>query len=801
MEILKKLSSLMKFSGNAVLLLLFLLFFLDKRAGCQEFNQTVRGTITDADSRKPLAGVNFVCESCNPVRGCPTDSTGHFNLVVPVGRHRFSVTHIGFNPKTISDVQVGTGKEVFLNIEMEERIIVTEEVAVKGTTNRWLNPMATVSVRSLRSQDAARYAGGYFDPLRMVANFAGVASGNSDDNNEIIVRGNSPRGLQWRIEGIEIPNPNHFANGQGASGGGYSSITTNVLSSFDFFTGSFPAEYGNAYSGVMDLNLRNGNSEKHEFSLGLSVLGAEGSAEGPLNKKNSISYLADFRRADFKILANYGLIDTDDLGIVPSTFDWVFKTTFRTSKSGSFDFFTLGGTSSAGDMASASSSEIKGGGDSDEYIERHKWAAAGVKHSLLFPDSKTFLRTTAGFTYEVNSDKDQRVDTLLRKTVTYLDRYEYPAFRMATMLNHKFNSNHSLRAGLYFNYLWGDLFAKRLGSAKYDTLINLNASGWYSGYYIQWKYKSAGMIETNTGVHFLHSAINRQFTAEPRFGLVFRYAPDQSINAGIGFHSRIEPLSIYHYRVRINNTTREERNSELKTLKAFHLTLGYNKTFGSDLRLIIEGYFQHLYDVPISSSTTNLYSIVNSSYGLPDLILVNNGKGKNQGIEFTLEKNFSRNYYFMLNGSLFDSKYKASDGNWYNTYYNSKYVINVLGGKEFPFGKFKQNVIGFKIRNMSRGGFRYTPVSRAQTLKYKRIIYESRNTYGEQLPGFSRVDFGISYRLNLKKYAWIFMADALNLLDHENVERRRFEYRNKQIITNDSKTLGLIPIFTVKAEF
>ena len=784
---------------------LLLLFFMQVPGThivfSQNFTQVVRGIVTDADSRKPLTGVNIVCETCNPKIGCSSDSTGRFRLVVPVGRQNFSITHVGYNLKSISDVLIGTGKEVLLNVELEERTIVTQEIAVKGVARRWMNPMATVSVRSLRSQDAARYAGGYFDPLRMVANFAGVASGNSDENNEIIVRGNSPRGLLWRIEGIEIPNPNHFSNGQGASGGGYSSITTNVLSSFDFFTGSFPAEYGNAYSGVMDLNLRNGNTEKSEYSLGLSVLGAEGSAEGPLNKRGTISYLADFRRADFQFLANAGIIDTEDLDIVPSTFDWAFKTTLKTAKTGTFDLFSMGGTSTAGDRASASGGDIKTGGDNDEYIEQNKSAVAGLKHSILFSNQKTFLRTTAGFTYENSTDQDRTVDTLLNRTVTYLDHYTYPAVRVATLVNHKFNASHSLRAGAYFNQVWGDLFAKRLNGAKYDTLISSTARGWYSGYYLQWKYKENNAFETNTGFHFFHSGITREFLVEPRFGIKFYVAQNQSLNFGTGLHSRLEPLSVYSYRVRISGKKREESNAGLKTIKAFHFTAGYSINFLNDFNFNLEAYSQALYDIPVSISPSSQYSIINSSYGLPDLIMVNSGKSKNQGIEATLEKSFSHNYYFMLNLSVFDSKYKAPDMRWYNTYYNTNYVNNILGGKEFPFGKYDQHVIGFRIRSMMRGGLRYTPPDFAQSIRSKKLVYTAAANYSENLPGFKRIDFGATYRLNRKNYAWVFLFDALNVLNRKNVERRRFEYKNNQVLTYDSKTMGIIPVITVKAEF
>lgn len=768
----------------------------------QVYHQVVYGRVLDSESHQAIVAASVVCETCHPVRGCATDSAGYFKMEVPVGRHNVTATHIAYLPVTIKDIQAGTGKAVVLNIEMHEQVFQTRDISVNGSYNRWINPMASVSVRSLRSQDAARYAAGYFDPSRMVTNFAGVAVSNSDDKNEIIVRGNSPRGLLWRLEGIEIPNPNHFANGEGASGGSYTAITTNVLSTFDFFTGSFPAEYGNALSGVMDLNLRTGSTEKHEYSVMLSVLGTELSAEGPFKKNSGNSFLADFRIANFKYLKYLGAYTEDELGIIPKTKDWVAKATIKTKKAGTFNFFTLGGNSSVGDIATADTEELQKGGDSDEYKESHELAIAGVKHLFDFTDNRSYIRSTLAYTYELTSDINDQVDTTMKKTVTYNESFRYPALRFASVISHKLSSGHSVRAGVSFNCIFGDMFARRLLTGTlYDTLIDNRGKGWYSGAWAQWKYKSQNNLETNTGIHVLYSGINRELAVEPRFGLTLQLSEKNSFNLGSGLFSRLEPLSIYFYRVRIDSKTREPRNKDLKTTKAFHITAGFNQFFNENLHLNVEGYFQYLYDVPIRETPTGQYSILNSSEGLPDVILANKGKGKNTGLEITLEKTFSHNYYFLATASLFDSKYKAPDGYWYNTYYNSNYVFNLQSGKEFPLGKYHQNVLGFRLRGIYRGGFRYTPVNEISTLKNKRIIYETWNTYGESLPGFKRLDMGLTYRINKKNYAWMFLCDIQNIADTRNILRRQFAYQNKAITILNSKSIGMVPIVSVKVEF
>lgn len=768
----------------------------------QQFKQTLSGIIKDQESKQALGGVSVICETCVPVIGCLSDSIGRFNLSVPVGRHSFTISILGYNSKRISDIHVGTGKEIFLTIDLEEQIFLTEEISIKAEKGRWINPMATVSTRTFRSQDAGRYAAGYFDASRMVNNFAGVSSSNSDDNNDIIIRGNSPRGILWRIEGIEIPNPNHFANGQGSSGGGYSVITTNVLSNFDFFTGSFPAEYGNALSGVMDLNLRSGNSQNREYSAAISVLGSEGSAEGPIGKNKLNSYLVNYRYANFSYLSSLGIIDADKMSIIPKTSDFAFKLSIHSKKTGIFDLFAVAGNAQAGDVATSDIEELKAGGDKDEFIEKQTMAVSGIKHLFTLPDNKTFIRSTLAVTYQLNSFKQLQTDTLLKNTITNTERYSYPAIRIASILNHKFDAQNSLRIGLTFNQIWGDMFSSRLNSKmKYDTLLFKNTGGVYGSTFAQWKHKSKGILETNTGLHIFLSGITNEIVFEPRFGVSARLPGQRTYSLGFGFHSKLEPLSIYSYRVRITDLLRAERNNNLKTSKAFHATYGFTRNLDNGIQYSAELYLQYLYSVPIRETPSGQYSILNSTGGLPDVILANLGKGRNNGLEITVEKSFSKNYYFMGNTSIFNSKYKAPDGKWYYTYFNNNYIFNALGGRHFQVGKQNQNVLSIKLRGFYRGGFRYTPVDYIATNKNKRLLYATNKTYGERLPDFNRLDFGMSYKLNKQKASFIFMADIQNVLDKENVMRRKFEYKNKQVVVSDSKGLGIIPVITIRSEF
>ncbi|HSW60377.1 MAG TPA: hypothetical protein VLJ60_06225, partial [bacterium] len=232
-----------------------------------------------------------------------------------------------------------------------------------------------------------------------------------------------------------------------------------------------------------------------------------------------------------------------------------------------------------------------------------------------------------------------------------------------------------------------------------------------------------------------------------------------------------------------------------------HWVAGFDLSFKNDIRLRIEGYIESLYNIPIVNETTSRYSTLNSAERLPEQILENAGTGRNTGIEITIEKSFTRNYYFLITGSLFDSWYTAGDKNRYNTLYNTKYVSNILAGKDFCFGSNNRNVIGINSKLIARGGYRYTPVNDLRSLKLKRIVYLNSLTYSEQLPDFLRIDAGVSFRRNFPKSSWVVMLDVQNATGRKNVFKRRFYYENGKIVTRDILSLGAVPVLNFRVEF
>jgi hypothetical protein len=310
------------------LLILTLSFWLNQ-VNSQVLTQTVRGVVTDKESKQPLIGATVIILGSNPLQGSTTDDNGRFKIEkVITGRQTLKISYLGYNEVQIPNIVVNSGKEVVLNIELQENVVSKGEVVVTADRNKDKsnNEMAVVSARSFSIDETNRYAGALGDPARMVANFAGV-SAPSDARNDIIIRGNSPSGLLWRLEGIDIPSPNHFS-AQGSTGGPVSILNNNTLRNSDFFTGAWPAEYGNATSGAFDLKLRNGNNEKMEYTGQVGFNGFEGMVEGPIKKSKGSSFMASYRYSTIGLIGDLTGFTFGASG-VPKYQDLTFKINFN----------------------------------------------------------------------------------------------------------------------------------------------------------------------------------------------------------------------------------------------------------------------------------------------------------------------------------------------------------------------------------------------------------------------------------------------------------------------------------------
>lgn len=700
----------------------------------QQLSQTVRGAVVDADNNLPLPGAQVVIAGSEPVKGAVTDAQGLFRLEnVPIGRVGLLVSCLGYEQQNIPNIVVNSGKEVVLHLALRESALNVREVVVRAGQNKGeaLNEMAMVSARAISPEETNRYAGGFNDPSRILSNFAGITS-TQDGSNDIIVRGNSPKYVQWRLEGEQITNPNHFGD-QSAVGGSVSILNNNVLAASDFYTGAFAPEYGDALSGVYDVKLRTGNNEKLEAVFGFGLLGTELTLEGPFKKGYGGSFLVNYRYSTAGLVSDLGLLDNFS-GVLKFQ-DATFKVVLPTRKLGVFSLFGLGGRSNFS-FEDVTPAIWETPGDNfmrpnfrEDFDKRSHLFNTGLKHTLN-TGKNSFLSTTLTYSSEgidddifdtgilkIYDDNDEHLrDSVVSRTLNFKSRLDKPTYRGSMTYHLKLNARHKIQIGSKYTLFDFRFNQSRLRSDSTNervTLVDFRENVSTVRNFISWKYHAGERLTLVSGLHNMNVLLNRKSTLEPRLALDWKLSPSASVHAGYSLHSNME--SIHHYFVRVEQPggSFAEPNRDLDLLKAHHFVLGVEKRLGPNLRLKLEAYYQHLYNLPVENLDTSYFATIVEGLDFRYVDLVNKGKGRNYGLEFTLEKFFSQRYYYLINASLYQSKYTPLDGRERNTPYNGNYLVNILCGKEWAgLGKKKNRTLGLNAKAFFGGGRKIIPLLR-----------------------------------------------------------------------------------------
>ena len=767
--------------------------------------QRIRGIVRDKDSKSPLIGATVLVNNTSPVIGTISNAKGEFVLEnVPVGRCEVEARFIGYKPFKFNNLVLKSAKELILSIELEENVEEIEEVVISAYENKGdaMNKMAVVGARAFSVEQTERYAGSWGDPSRMATNFAGVFTGG-DQNNDIVIRGNSPTGLLWNFEGIPIPSPNHF-DAMGATGGPVSILNNNVLSRSDFFTGAFPSEFGNGISGVFDLNMRNGNNEKREYVAQLGFNGFEIGAEGPFNYKNKASYLINYRYSMLGLVDQLLWIDE-----LPYYQDLTFKVNIPYEK-GNISVFGIGGLSHiyfdySIDSLPTEDKVINGSSE----IDGSKTGVVGAKWVHFFNNNLRLENTVAVTTRRPYYDEDSIING--HKAGKYGKSFEtQDEFLYSTKLIKKFNAKNTLEIGsMIENFTFTlDKYIQYLRTtdtteAGMPYKFTKNNIVLFQNY-IQWKHKFTPTLTFVGGIHHMHLFMNNSKIVEPRGGIEWQFNPKQSLSFGYGLHSQIQPLHVYYiptyyYDADGNFIITNESNNNLDLSKSHQYVLGYNYSINKDLRLKVESYYQQLYDYPVEGRSS-YYSMINegANFGVDaEDSLVNKGTGQNYGIEFTFEKYFNNDYYILLTTSIFDSKYKGSDGIKRNTAYNGNYVINLLGGYEW---QLKHNwSMNVDIRLVTAGGRRDIPVLEDESERLKMTVYDYEHAYAEKVGNYFRLDNRISFTYQGAKTTHEIALDITNVTNHLNPYQRYWDGISNSIVYEYQQ--GIFPMGLYRINF
>lgn len=778
-------------------LIIFILFLIgadpvDSKA--QLPVQVIRGTVTDKVSQEKLTGAAILLLDSLNTNGAVCDIDGKFRLEnVPLGRRFLRVTFIGYKEATIP-VIVTSGKEVVLEIELEQSVVQGREVVIvaERQKDRANNEMSTVSARSFTVEETSRYAGSLNDPSRMAANYAGV-SGANDARNDIIIRGNSPLGLLWRLNGMEIPNPNHFGS-IGTTGGPISILNNNLLDKSDFMTSAFPAEYGNALAGVFDLQMRTGNNEKREYLAQLGFNGFEFGAEGPIGKRGGASYLVNYRYSTLGVFKAVG-IDFGAGAAVPGYQDLSFNVNFPNSRAGKFTIYGIGGISDVDvldkDRDTTATDLYTDGARQDGYFGNNM-GVIGLQHTYFF-NSTTYSKLSLSAS---TSGEDYKVDSIGETDNTpfpvYRNNSNQQRYSFNYSWNKKFSSRDYLKAGIILDRYQ---YAYRDSSFEHDhwqKYTDFEDGSFLLQAYTQLQHKFSDQLSLNAGLHYQQFMLNNTNAIEPRLGLRWEMKEGQSLSAGAGFHSQLQPMYIYLQKTYLENGSYLETNRDLGLNKSTHYVLAFDKSLGKNMRVKAETYYQDLRNVPIEIRPT-WYSILNegADFGIGSVdSLFNGGTGKNYGVELTLEKFYSKGYYFLITSSLFESKYTGSDGIERNTAFNGNFTVNALAGKEWTVrGK---NVIGFNFRTTYAGGKRYIPIDMKESERLGETRFDYTRAYEDRRKDYFRTDIKISYRMNRKRATHELSLDIDNVFNTQNIWQEIYDPKTGSVKTEYQ--LGLFPV-------
>lgn len=741
--------------------------------------QSIRGVIKDAASEAPLIGVNITIAGSEPLVGTVSDYHGYFQLEgVEVGRISLELTYLGYETQKIPNVVVNAGKEAILNLSMREATTDLSEVVVKAYQGRGMptNEMAMLSARSISTEEINRLTASFNDPALITTNFAGVTNAGTGAN-DIVVRGNSPKYLQWRLEGMPITNPNHFADQNNAIGS-TSTLNANLLTTSDFYTGAFPAEFGNALSGVYDVRLRNGNNEQLEGIVGIGLIGTDITLEGPFSSTYEGSFLANYRYSTSSILNSAGLVDVEG---EPQFQDATFKLHLPTEKAGIFSVFGLAGHSSTTfENLTREDWDVPG----DEGMNNEIWEDfdktsflfnTGINHSIALGE-RAFLRSSLSFSIEgIDDELWRKTDSLGARTPSFVSEVRSSSYRANTVLQQKINARHSLRAGLTYTLFGQRADQQRMFSSdgELQSALNFNEQLGNLRSFVSWKYRSGNRLTVIAGLHNNNVFFNDKHTIEPRLAASWQLSPKGTLTAGYGLHSSMERVHHYFASIEQADGSFYQPNQDLDVLKAHHFVLGYDHHFTPNLVARVEAYYQHLYDLPVENKMGSYFSTINEGAELDYYELVNAGKGENLGIEFSLQRFFANNYYFLTNLSLYESTYKTLDGIERNTRFNGNYALNIVGGKEFAgLGKQGNKTIGVNARFLFSGGQKIIPLLRNSTGDL--VVDPANGNYWDydrafetSIQDISQLTLSASYKVERPRTTHELFINLENILDEK----------------------------------
>ena len=754
----------------------------------QVLTQTIRGNVIDRTTNQALVGVTVGVVNHDRI-GTTTDLDGGFTLEgAPMGRQQFTFSYIGFQTFVTEGIIISSSRSEELIIALSEGVLLDNiQIVADGNVNAPVNELATVSARSFSVEETERIPGGVNDMGRMALSYPGVQTGSNDTENDIIIRGNSSVGILWRLEGMDIPNPNHFAR-PGTSGGGVNVFSAQLLGKSDFYTGGMPAEFGNALSGAFDMHFRKGNKIDRQHRVRIGILGLDFATEGPI-KKGKSSYLVNYRYSTLGILNSLGFELIGER--VSNNFqDLSFNLAFE-GKDPTVQWSVFGIAGLSEEHYSPKPSEEREIGRSNHWEDRYNesdMAAGGVTYTKILGQNSYIKGTTTLMTSYVG----RAYDTLSLQEVPYTyNTQDYNDSRISTSWSYwkGLNDHWNIKSGAILHAINYKFFKETKARSNTSNIVdfnrnvNLNGGGnaMTAQAYALAQYVPSSKLQVNFGLHAMFLGINSTGGLDPRLSLKYSINQNNRIGLALGKHSQMLPFAAYFYEEPESegSTSKVRPNFNAPFMNSNHYILSYTYVSPRLIKFNAEVYYQQLNKVPVRAVNINdNYWMLNRQGEFPDFKTLSEGKGENYGVDLALEKFFSNKMYFLLTGSFFESNTISKEGVKSPSRFSTKWVSTFTLGREIEFKK--GGALQFGARLLYNGGYRYTPHDPILSAMQNRYVPLANSFYASQVTPYSRIDSRISYRYNKKRYSGSISLDIQNLTGKKNLNGASYNS-----VTND----------------
>lgn len=759
--------------------------------------QTLRGKVRNTDNGQPVAGA--VIELRNPTAPFTgkTDSAGGFVFQkLRPGYYTCNIVAPGFESQTLPEINMTAGKEQVLTIALRPSASELPELLITANQPGRRNMQALAEIPLTRDQ-TLRFPATFFDPARLAMAYPGV-SGNDDQANGLSIRGNNPASVRWKLEGVDVVNPNHlpnagtFSDRPAAASGGVLMFSAQMLDNSALLTGNYPAGYADATGGVMDMYLRRGNTARHEFTAQAGLIGLDLAAEGPIfGKQNRNSYLVNYRYSTVGLLSQMGI----QFGDEQINFqDLSFKLFFSGKKGGEWSVFGLGGLNRNIFERKTDPEKIEKEKDLYDIDFDSKTHIGGVSYWKPL-GAKTWLKAvviTSGQQNERMAQSDQRRQT---------DEQEETRASISATVQHRLSDRWRISGGGIVQIIHFSGFSQNNNTTNFTGLVR----GTLSQPWVNTEWNAPGRrwsaqlgLQGNV-YQDGHISENRDRSLEPRASLNWRLNNFHRLTLAYGFYSQLNPRWLEaDYR----GDTDVSPNRGIGLVRSRQFGLRHAWQLSEPWVLKTELFWHRFSDIPVSG-TNPAFSIFNITEMAAYESLQATGIAENKGLEINLERYLNSGWFLVANASVFDSRYQGSDQIWRSSRWDLGHIFNLTAGREWqrePRTAEKVNVYGLNGRLTYTGGYRVAPVDLTASRLAGETRFDASNGWSEQLPGYFRLDLRVYWRRSLgNRRNSTFAMDFQNATMQQNVA-----YYFYDAFTDKTETkyqLGLIPNLSWRLEF